>query len=657
MRSSFLPRQAFANGSPTTVLPVIRRSSKAQSRKSNGKPKSGDLILSDNGHFTEIRFDSCKKSNQEDVEMLKWGSAHQSSDEVMQLRISDAAPERKKIEFSGGIERMSSFGIIDSLCNSDDDALITDQDRLSVLSCSDQSTSSSCNEHTMTSESVAANLHKPLVVKFGLPQSPVKPKTGGSKSNSPNFQFSSGRKILDPFVGSKTQKSPLSRVSETCSDAISANLGHCSGNGTLHEGALNVSLDKQHHVGFEKKENNVSGPLSSPAYLHGFLKLKIKRGVPFFKFSVKFPEEIYTASTSKVDNTLNWTYTIHSVNHKRSSNPVGWRLKDSNRDLPIVGQMLVSCYLSTELKVDGASSDSMVTEFFLYDNLSLSCSFDDNKSPLASHKPFSWSSEQNKLSMKPKNKAQVQHSSDSGQLVSSASQLPTTAKLPAGIEIAAILIQVPFEKRESLKFKSGDMKSDTLQRRLVDFYQLDNADETNSAVKSPGKIHVVIPAGRHGLPTPESLGPSPLLDRWRSGGKCECSGWDLGCPLTVFSNANVRVVEGQSVVGNQHPAELFHEGRKDEVAFSMRVMEEGNYAVDFHARLSSLQAFSICIALLHAAVGRDNKLLQSKVYPDKGTENFADVIVEEHSHAPNKIMEGVVPSFVVNPVFSPIGRV
>ena len=31
----------------------------------------------------------------------------------------------------------------------------------------------------------------------------------------------------------------------------------------------------------------------------------------------------------------------------------------------------------------------------------------------------------------------------------------------------------------------------------------------------------------------------------------------------------------------------------------MRAVEEGQYAVDFHAQLSSLQAFSICIAILH----------------------------------------------------------
>lgn len=47
------------------------------------------------------------------------------------------------------------------------------------------------------------------------------------------------------------------------------------------------------------------------------------------------------------------------------------------------------------------------------------------------------------------------------------------------------------------------------------------------------------------------------------------------------------------------------------------ITNEGEYEVDFHAQLSTLQAFSICVSILHGteatdAVGqsRDDKLLQ-----------------------------------------------
>ena len=45
---------------------------------------------------------------------------------------------------------------------------------------------------------------------------------------------------------------------------------------------------------------------------------------------------------------------------------------------------------------------------------------------------------------------------------------------------------------------------------------------------------ILIPAGLHGGPRTRNGGPSSLIDRWRSGGHCDCGGWDEGCPLTVL---------------------------------------------------------------------------------------------------------------------------
>eukprot|EP00250_Pteridium_aquilinum_P001511 c11707_g1_i1 orf=273-2900(+) len=52
-------------------------------------------------------------------------------------------------------------------------------------------------------------------------------------------------------------------------------------------------------------------------------------------------------------------------------------------------------------------------------------------------------------------------------------------------------------------------------------------------------VTVILPAGIHGLPSMQneenvgfvgaSHGPTPLLERWMSGGQCECGGWDMGC--------------------------------------------------------------------------------------------------------------------------------
>lgn len=97
----------------------------------------------------------------------------------------------------------------------------------------------------------------------------------------------------------------------------------------------------------------------------------------------------------------------------------------------------------------------------------------------------------------------------------------------------------------------------------------------------------------------------------------------------------------------------------------MRVVEGGKHAVDFHAQLSSLQAFSICVAILHAAeaspTGRERSkpMVQSdalKVYTEEEIKSMLDAMAEEEKSKVKK-MEEAVPSFVLNPPFSPIARV
>ncbi|CAH1432495.1 unnamed protein product [Lactuca virosa] len=47
---------------------------------------------------------------------------------------------------------------------------------------------------------------------------------------------------------------------------------------------------------------------------------------------------------------------------------------------------------------------------------------------------------------------------------------------------------------------------------------------------------VVLPGGTHGVPSKGE--PSSLTDRWRSGGVCDCGGWDEGCKLKILTNRN-----------------------------------------------------------------------------------------------------------------------
>ncbi|KAH6783291.1 hypothetical protein C2S52_008250 [Perilla frutescens var. hirtella] len=729
-------KYCVVDGSPTTVLPAPRRRSKASSRKSNGKVKCGNELLSLKEEFNEIKFSryrsaSCKdvrsrKSTQEGHELLKRGSVYQSSKEVRLLRRTDNVVERKKIEFSRGGASTFSFGIIDSLCSLDEDSSsaepstsssCTKQEELLLHSrnsknnslypiperTAPQNTSLSCksekqvaNKQTRdlmsSSESAVAkmndsnscqerdavvSLHKSLSAKLALPHSPAQSDSDGSKTSSPRSRLHPVLKMLDPFVKSRSQKSPLNCAKETGTEAIDGHVGvDC--NKTVCRSLQNDISDKDHHVGnnpqTEKKQNLNSHHLSSPAHLHGLLKMERKHGMLFFEFSVKSPEDVYIAKTCKVDNPLSWAYTFHSLHHRRKSNASAWGFKENNKESSMLGQMLVSCYLCTELKGPGAFNDSMVTEFVLYDVAnsrrsissqdSSGCSPDLSKLPLVSDEILSWGDgDKNEISAKTKNRGQSKNSRDSGNYESS--QPVAAVDLHPGLEIAAIIMKFPFEKRESLKFKSGDRQTDKPLLNLLDLCQV---EQEHDRISNPGKLHVVIPAGNHSLPSTESRGPSPLLDRWRLGGGCDCGGWDMACPLNVCGNPNLQIAEGQPLIDSQHPAQLFIQGRKDNVAtFTMRGIEEGKYAVDFHAQLSSLQAFSICVAILHAAEAasttagqeKSKQMLQSdslRVFAEEEIKHLIDAISEEEKLRGSK-MEDVLPSFVVNPPFSPIARV
>ncbi|KAL0324290.1 UNVERIFIED_CONTAM: hypothetical protein Scaly_2396100 [Sesamum calycinum] len=724
--------------------PSSSASFKVASRKSNGKAKCGNDIQSLNGNFREISFNryrsaSCRdarsrRGNEERNEVLKRGSVYQSSEVVNRMKGTDAVAGRKKIEFSRGSASTSSFGIIDSLCSSDEDSSLVERNRTSTMSLSEQSTSSLCKNQIdlrswdsinyslysiprrtgprniacsdrsrkqstdkqsvqdlmITSKSgfapikasnsseqrdPAVNLHKSLSAKLALPHSPAQSESEGSKPSSPKARFSPVRKMFDPFVKSKSHRGPMSCAKETGLERVSMHVG-ISHNETICRTLQNDLADKPQYVGCnsqcEKKENHNSVPLSSPAHLHGLLKLENKHGLPCFEFSVKSPEDVYVAKTWKVDNALTWVYTFHSFHHKRKSNASGWGFKD-NKESTMVGQMLVSCYLCTELKGAGAFDDSMVTEFVLYDiahsrkSISFqdnsSCSPDVSKVPLVSEEILS-TCEQSEASARTKNKGQVKHSHDSGHFES---QPLAASELHPELEIAAIIMQVPFQKRESLKLKSGDRKMDRPLPNLLELCRFEQENEVISDTKSPGKMHVVIPAGNHSLPSPESRGPSPLLDRWRLGGGCDCGGWTCHAP-SIFLKIQILILPRAfrlwtiSTLQNS----LF---REEKIIY---LHSQCGKSRTENMKLTSMHSYLHCkhspyVLLLHAAeastaVGqaRSKQMLQSdslRVFAEEEIKNLIDAIAEEEKSTVNKKMEEVLPSFVINPPFSPIARV
>ncbi|KAI3984687.1 hypothetical protein MKX01_039304 [Papaver californicum] len=116
-------------------------------------------------------------------------------------------------------------------------------------------------------------------------------------------------------------------------------------------------------------------------------------------------------------------------------------------------------------------------------------------------------------------------------------------------------------------------------------------------------LNVLIPAGMHSGPRSKHGGPSSLTERWRSGGKCDCGGWDVGCPLTVLCS---RFDEHEEFTNldTQHECksfDLLKEGSdKDLPILRMAKIQDRLYVIHFKSTLSSLQAFSIGVADIHS---------------------------------------------------------
>ncbi|KZV16098.1 hypothetical protein F511_24891 [Dorcoceras hygrometricum] len=501
---------------------------------------------------------------------------------------------------------------------------------------------------------LASNLHRSFSARFSLPHSPAQSENGNPKNRSPKGRYNL-RKIFDPFVKSKSQRSALSSSSNGSLERTSRdNGGNC--NTTISKSPLSDLSEKPHNVEHgprsKKKEKHKFFPQYSPEHLHGLLRFEYKQGMPFFEFTVKSPDDVYVAKTWKLENSASQVYTFHSLHQRRKSNASGWRYKDYSQESPIIGQMHVSCCYPCQVeKVGGDFSNSMVTEFVLYDVSLLRKHVMPRDNYLVSEGILSWGNcELNEASSTDKNIGQAKSSCEKHPFDSLDSRCLAVGELHPGLEIASIVVQLPFKNTEKVKFKNGDK----------------NLKSEHSGC---GIMHVMIPGGSHSLPSSKSRGPSTILDRWRSGGGCDCGGWDMACPLDVFGNRNIHIADGRSFMTQGHVLiQLFDEGRSDSIPrFTMRLIENGKYAVDFHAQLTSLQAFSICLAMLHssetattAGNKKSNQMLRAdsmRAIPKEETEILKDDGQEENRfRVDQKNMEEILPSLVLDPPFSPIAR-
>lgn len=100
---------------------------------------------------------------------------------------------------------------------------------------------------------------------------------------------------------------------------------------------------------------------------------------------------------------------------------------------------------------------------------------------------------------------------------------------------------------------------------------------------------------------------------------------------------------------------------------SLILVSDGEYLITFHAQLSTLQAFSICVALLHSVevptangCGRNMQRLQCnslKMLLNEEVRFLIEAVTEEEKRKATKKTEEIPPCLILDPPFSPIERV
>ncbi|KAI5071245.1 hypothetical protein GOP47_0013496 [Adiantum capillus-veneris] len=350
--------------------------------------------------------------------------------------------------------------------------------------------------------------------------------------------------------------------------------------------------------------------------LHGVLHCTLKDGLPNYTFLLDDYEEVLTAKIWLGDMKVGrhhevWKYSFYTLREEKKrkgkSGWKNWRRKDKLH-ATVVGKMKVSSVLCS----DGKNKLSVKSKCILFSprlsELTMqeeaSASVPDHSSLMSLSSPACatalWQSSSPTFAGVERSRQATQTRCRNSIIQGIAFDADTqsfpdcllNSSSPQHAELAAMLINVPvpLQVQDSLVM----IKDQHLEAGIT----------------------VILPSGKHGRPLCDMNGPSPLIRRWKEGGKCDCKGWDLGCGLMVLSNSRKRArlhsessklrrLEG---AGHCRTLKLYKQDTDQEEAFfSLSPQANGLLGLDFCAPLSPLQAFAIAVATLH---GRDSKVSQ-----------------------------------------------
>lgn len=368
----------------------------------------------------------------------------------------------------------------------------------------------------------------------------------------------------------------------------------------------------------------------SEGITQGMLQCTWKAGFPHYVFSVDDQKELYVANLDKAeapdDKGLDYMYFFHSISGGKKEHEI--RVDESD----IVGKMRVS----TKFSLCPNNSEMVETEFVLFgcDESSL------GEVPTSSQYPKKRNKGLSKKMVevfKPSHPSRERTSSKyvyaSGILENSSGKLSPDMyanpnsfgtsnlsgnHLPPNLELAAIIVHEHIRGRHKRAEIGGwglnFLKKVETSKSVASL----EASSSGCCLRNSGdcstSMDVLVPAGVHGGPRNRNGGPSSLTERWRSGGLCDCGGWDIGCPLTVLNTRpSIENVSSPQVdtEGDKKSLDLFIQGSmRGEPVLKLVDIHEGLYFIHFQSSLSALQTLSIAVAIIHTRT----PALQPKVY-------------------------------------------
>ncbi|KAJ4971814.1 hypothetical protein NE237_004913 [Protea cynaroides] len=439
-----------------------------------------------------------------------------------------------------------------------------------------------------------------------------------AKSNS-RGRSSPLRRLLDPLLKPKAGNHPEPSLKKS----MSTHRASKSSDGPLDSSTVQ-SL----------KGNILSscGPVNSydscpsekhvESMIHALMQVTVKNGLPLFTFVVDSATDVLVATVRKASTTLkdgcSWVYTMYTVSEikKKSGRWInqGTKGKGHGYASSVVAQMKVSLSQCPMLTGHNVKDHFMVKEFVLFG-------------------------------------VELRQSDQE------------TFDFHPNSELAAIVVKVPKENLASFRnddWQGVDNKDPSdmgLSSYTPEWRFLCNAGENlrseHNARTERFSTVVILPSGVHSLPSTGE--PSSLIDRWKSGGSCDCGGWDVGCKLGILTNqqSSEKIISSKTS-STLDKFDLFNEGGdpQDRPVFSLAPFKKGIFSVDFHCSINLPQAFSMSIALINNTKPYD---LSEVGHMSEGKGPQETMSIENDRIKPHAEVEPA--RYVHFPPLSPVGRV